>query len=234
MPTRPRISIAFARASALRVLAVRAQPLGDLPADRVDRVERGRRLLEDHRGVAAAHVAAAVPAQRRRRRACCAVLAGQQHGAARASRSRAAGRGSLRAVTVLPLPDSPTIASTSPRRTSRLTSATAWTSPPSVAKVTSGRGCRRRRSSVAAGSRRSSLDLAHARRRGDRRALGGDRVRAAVRSPRRAGGVRSRGSARSLRLSPTSVMPSTTSTIARPGEDRRPPDAAGHVARSTC
>ena len=41
------------------------------------------------------------------------------------------------AVTVLPDPDSPTIASTSPDRTVRLTPCTALTSPPSVAKVTS-------------------------------------------------------------------------------------------------
>ena len=42
-----------------------------------------------------------------------------------------------RAVTVLPLPDSPTIASTSPGRTSSETSRTACTSPPSIEKVTS-------------------------------------------------------------------------------------------------
>ena len=42
-----------------------------------------------------------------------------------------------RAVTVLPLPDSPTIASTSPGRTSSDTSRTACTSPPSVEKVMS-------------------------------------------------------------------------------------------------
>ena len=61
---------------------VRPQPLGDLPADRVDGVEDRRRLLEDHRGVPAAHVAQLVAAQRDdvvRRRA---VLARQQHGTA--------------------------------------------------------------------------------------------------------------------------------------------------------
>ncbi len=42
-----------------------------------------------------------------------------------------------RAVTVLPDPDSPTIASTSPGETLSDTSLTAWTSPPSVEKVTS-------------------------------------------------------------------------------------------------
>ena len=43
----------------------------------------------------------------------------------------------LRAVTVLPEPDSPTMASTSPGVTDRVTFFTAWTSPPSVEKVTS-------------------------------------------------------------------------------------------------
>ncbi len=40
------------------------------------------------------------------------------------------------AVTVLPEPDSPTIASTSPGATRRLTSSTAFTAPASVANVT--------------------------------------------------------------------------------------------------
>ena len=41
----------------LRVLAVRAQPLRELPADREHRVQRRRRLLEDHRALGAADLA---------------------------------------------------------------------------------------------------------------------------------------------------------------------------------
>jgi hypothetical protein len=40
-----------------------------------------------------------------------------------------------RAVTLLPQPDSPTTASTSPGRTSKLTPSTAWTVPTSVWKT---------------------------------------------------------------------------------------------------
>ena len=47
------------RASAGPIVEVRAQRLDDLEADRVDRVQRGHRLLEDHRDLLAADLGAA-------------------------------------------------------------------------------------------------------------------------------------------------------------------------------
>ena len=57
MPTRPSSSIG-AFAGLFRVHAdVDAERLGDLQSDGQDRIERGHRLLEDHRDVAAADLA---------------------------------------------------------------------------------------------------------------------------------------------------------------------------------
>ena len=69
---RPRASSSIARARAcLRVRSlVRAELLGDLPADRVHRVQRRHRVLEDHRDLAAAdraHLASARAAAGRAR-----------------------------------------------------------------------------------------------------------------------------------------------------------------------
>ena len=54
MPTRSSSSIARSRASRLPRPAALAQRLGDLVADREHRVQAGRRVLEDHRDLAAA------------------------------------------------------------------------------------------------------------------------------------------------------------------------------------
>ena len=85
-----------------------ADRLGDLRADREDRVERGHRLLEDHRDQPAAHLAqaavAAAPGCRCRRR----------DRAADAALSPGSSRISARIVTLLPEPDSPSTQSTSP------------------------------------------------------------------------------------------------------------------------
>ena len=57
MPTRRKSSTARARASRRDFFRWMRIPLGDLPADRVDGVQAGHRLLEDHRHDVAAHVA---------------------------------------------------------------------------------------------------------------------------------------------------------------------------------
>ena len=57
MPTRSRSSSVRARACAVGQAAVQLQDLADLPLDRVERVERGHRLLEHHGDVVAAHLA---------------------------------------------------------------------------------------------------------------------------------------------------------------------------------
>ena len=88
------------------------QRLGDLPADGQHRVERGHRLLEDHRDL--------VAADRRASRASVSVeqVAALEHGS-RPSTMRPGGDAIRRRidseVTLLPQPDSPTIASVSPR-----------------------------------------------------------------------------------------------------------------------
>ncbi len=62
MPTRPSSSIGRASARRRLTAAMQRQHLGDLVADGEDRVQRGHRLLEDHR-----HPVAAQPLQRRAR-----------------------------------------------------------------------------------------------------------------------------------------------------------------------
>jgi hypothetical protein len=90
------------------------QHLGDLVADRVQRVQRRHRLLEDHRDVAAADARSsrseAASAGRGCRPPTPAKIALPVTSAFCTSRSR------LSAVTVLPEPDSPTSASFSPGR----------------------------------------------------------------------------------------------------------------------
>ena len=54
MPTRSSISMARVRACGARQLLVEDQRLDDLLAARVDRIQRGHRLLEDHRDLLAA------------------------------------------------------------------------------------------------------------------------------------------------------------------------------------
>ena len=58
----------FERARArrrVRQAAMQLEDLADLPLDRVERVERGHRLLEDHGDVVAAHARASRPRTRR-------------------------------------------------------------------------------------------------------------------------------------------------------------------------
>ena len=89
---------------------VQGDRLAHLAPDRVQRVERGHRLLEDHAGDAAAE-----PAQRRPRRRASTSLPSRvmrPSGLAPLGGSR---RSTERAVTDLPLPLSPTSATVSPR-----------------------------------------------------------------------------------------------------------------------
>ena len=108
MPTSSSSSIARLRAARRRHAHVQPQHLGDLVADGEHRVERRHRLLEDHRDVLAAQVAQlARSAARRRLRPPNRMLARADR---RSSSPAAAGPGSTSAVTLLPLPDSPTSA----------------------------------------------------------------------------------------------------------------------------
>ena len=208
-----------------RELAVRAQPLGDLPADRVDRVQRRRRLLEDHGDVArrAPPAAAcsrqrddvvALPSQRARRRRGGAVSGSSP-------RMRLGGDGLAAAATRRRWP--------APRRArrSRLTSvdgvdgagvggegeSRCWMS------TTGRRSCVMR--SGSGRCRDLRLEPAPAARDRPTSATG-------VTPPARRR-VRRRGSARSLRLSPDQGDPEHDEHDREAGEDRRPPDPAGHV-----
>ena len=106
--------------------------LDDLLADRVARVERGHRLLEDHRQAVAAQVAQLpgreAPAGRCRRTAPRRRRSAEPFG----SRPMMASE-----VTLLPQPDSPTRPSVAPFATLRSTLSTAWVvRPPSPRKST--------------------------------------------------------------------------------------------------
>ena len=123
------ISIALSSASCLREPEVQPGRLGDLLADREDGVERGHRILEDHRDVVAADLAHLGLAP---------WSADPRRGAARRPRSiRPGGCGMSRmiesAVTDLPEPDSPTIPSVVPASTDNDSPLTARTIPSSVA-----------------------------------------------------------------------------------------------------
>ena len=187
----------------LRELLVRAQPFGDLPPDGVDRVERRRRLLEDHRGSGAAQSLQLLLVECRRRLVPVRGRHAPRAVAVSGSRPRI-----VRAVTVLPLPDSPTIASTSPAAHLER-------------DVAHG-------ADVIAVGREGHVEIADVDREifeghqstspnSSRATAGWRRRRRPAWSRRRGDGARRRGSPRSLRLSPMRVMPSTTSTIATPG-----------------
>ena len=107
--------------------AMGAQRLLDLVADREHRVQRGLRVLQDHRDAAPAHPAHVALALRHE------VLAFEEdlalHDAARRAGSR---RSNDSAVMVLPEPDSPTSPSVSPARIAKLTPSTAFTRPQRV------------------------------------------------------------------------------------------------------
>ena len=99
--------------------------LGDLLADRVHRVQRRHRLLEDHRDLVAADALHLAVAERRRGR-------GPRRGSGCPRGSRPGG--SIRrmiesAVTDLPLPDSPTTPSVWPASSSKSTPSTARIEP---------------------------------------------------------------------------------------------------------
>ena len=197
----------------LRVVAVGAQALGELPADGVDGVERGRRLLEDHRRAGSAQRAALLGLEREH------VGAGQHDGAPRHRRLRQqpedrARRHGLAAARLAD--DREHLAGAHVER-----------------DVAHGEH-------VAAVGREGDVEVADLH--GDvvaRRGLAGHgrvrhRIGTSPSASRETGwlaatasaGVwslparrraRRRGSARSLRLSPMRVMPSTISTIAMPG-----------------
>ena len=105
--------------------------LGDLLADRVHRVERGHRLLEDHRDLAAAQLRRISRSSRSSRS-----RPSNMHLAAGDRAGRVGSRPMIdSAVTVLPQPDSPTMPSVSPRRDARSsTPSTARNTPRSVWK----------------------------------------------------------------------------------------------------
>ena len=105
--------------------------LDDLVADRVDRVQRRHRVLEDHRDLVAAHVAQ--PRLGQLEQVLALVDRPRPRSAVFLSRVSPS---SVIAVTLLPEPDSPTIPSTSPRSSSKSTPSTAWTMPSSVANRT--------------------------------------------------------------------------------------------------
>ena len=96
---------------------VQAQRLDDLVADGEHRVQRGHRLLEDHRDAVAAHLAHARRRRRRRR--------SSPSNRTRPPLMRPGGDGisriSASAVMLLPQPDSPTTQSVSPARISKST-----------------------------------------------------------------------------------------------------------------
>ena len=87
----------------LRDVAVRAHALGDLRADLVEGVQRGQRVLEDHRDLVAADRAQVVLGRAEQ------VLAVEAHGAADAGVAGAGQAQHVSEETDLPDPDSPTI-----------------------------------------------------------------------------------------------------------------------------
>ena len=112
MPTRRSDSIARSQASLLADLQVEPDLLGDLVADGEDRVQARQRLLEDHRHVLAADRGAS-------RRSAMTRISRPSNQTSLPSPISAGGmsrrRMTVRAVTLLPEPDSPTMPSVSPR-----------------------------------------------------------------------------------------------------------------------
>ena len=172
---------------AATVLAVRAQTLGELPPDRVDRVQRGRRLLEDHCCIQPT--------------GCAKLLARKAHDVAAVEQNHATSDcglgqqaddrlGCHRLATAALADDRDDLA-----RVDRETHVID-------------------RGDVTPVGREGDFEIADVDDRLHDCTSSGSGVCAATSARRR---VRRRGSARSLRLSPTSVMPSTESTIASPG-----------------
>ena len=231
MPTRAGSRSPASAASAAAELAVRAQTLGDLPADRVDGVQRGRRLLEDHRHVGAAQLAQALPrapprrrSRRRRRRQPSRTIPRRRGGLGQQAEDRLARSRSCRCRTRrrwrAPRPgrtveadavdglDVAAVGGEGDLEVRMSSDGTRW-------RPAGGRALERAPASSASCGRRRrrlrrSLQPAGSSVRPVRRVVG-------HRPSLRHAGARSRGSARSFRLSPTSVMPSTASTMARPG-----------------
>ena len=179
----------------------------DMPSDREHGVQRGRGLLEDHRRTGTTQFAQALGADRDD------VVGAEDTAPPARWRCRGSAPRIVRAVTVLPLPDSPTMASTSPGCTCRLRVAHRV----HVATV----GGERDIQVLDVDGRLGAVDrLGHQSTSPiSSRATGWEAATAsagvAFLARRR---VRRRGSARSLRLSPMSVTPSTSSTIAHPGK----------------
>ena len=113
MPTSPSSSTARRLRCGAIGAAMLFEGLGDLPADRQDRVQRGHRLLKDHADVAAAHLADLLVRKPQQ------IAAGKQDLRLRVMRPGGSGirRRIDRAPAVLPDPLSPTIATVSPRST---------------------------------------------------------------------------------------------------------------------
>ena len=103
--------------------AVDFERLDDLEADRQHRIERGHRVLEDHSNFVAAHLAQLGGRKLQHIQRLAAIV--QEDFAGGDAAGGAIRRMSERAVTLLPLPDSPTMPSTSPAATSKDTSLTA-------------------------------------------------------------------------------------------------------------
>ena len=156
MPTSSSSSIvAVARLRAVEPEVV-AQHLADLAADREDRVQRRHRLLEDERDLPPAHLAQG-------RFVGASAGRGPRSAALPDSCAEAGSSRSIDiAVTLLPQPDSPTIASTSPASSENDTRSTACTEPSSVSKRTE--------SSSTSSSAISASSSGRGRRAGRRRA----------------------------------------------------------------
>jgi hypothetical protein len=129
MPTRPSIWIAFCRASALEYLPWARSPSASCQPT----VNTGFSAVDGSWKI----MAAFVPRIERRPFLSSPTTSVPSRTTVPSVRADSGSSPRMvRAVTVFPLPDSPTIASTSARRTSRVTPRTACTSPPSVANET--------------------------------------------------------------------------------------------------
>ena len=112
--------MARSRASRRDALLVDPDHLADLSPDRVHRVERGHRLLEDHRDLVAANGAHVPFAELQQ------IVTAEEHCAPfDAARRRGSSRMIESEVTLLPQPDSPTMPTVPPSGTSNETPSTA-------------------------------------------------------------------------------------------------------------
>ena len=119
--------------SLLRDVLVQPDRLDQLVPDRVHRVQRGHRVLEDHRDVVAADLAHSATSTPSVSRFSPPKIASPLEVAFRLLLRPMI----VRQVTLLPQPDSPTMPSVFPFSTEKLTPSTAFTTPSSVAKVCS-------------------------------------------------------------------------------------------------